>query len=56
MAALGVVKAFDKIEDFGPGLLAGSKVPAVDQFQLEGAPEGFHGGIVVAVAFGVASN
>src|SRR5271165_1473529 len=51
VAALAVVEGLDVIEDFVPGLGAGVKVPAVNHLQLEGAPEAFHGGVVVAIAF-----
>lgn len=51
MGAVAVVEGFDVIEDVGLGLAAGEEVTAVDQFQFEGAPEGFHEGVVVAVAF-----
>ena len=46
---LGIVKAFDEIEDFSPGLVVGKEVPTIDQFEFEGAPKGFHGGIVVTI-------
>ena len=49
MEALGIVKAFDVIEDFGAGLLVGGELPAIDQLPFEGAPEAFHGGVVVAI-------
>ena len=51
MQAAAVVKHFYKIKDGLAGLLSGLEVAAVDQFLFERAPEGFHGGIVVAVAF-----
>ena len=49
--ALAVVKRFDVIKDCLASLGSGFEVAAIDQFLFEGAPEGFHGGIVVAVAF-----
>ena len=51
MQALAVVKHFDEIKDGLASLGSGFEVAAVDQFLFERAPEGFHGGIVVAVAF-----
>ena len=51
MGALAVVKAFDVIEDFGARLVVADKVSAIDKVEFEGAPEAFHGGVVVAVAF-----
>lgn len=51
MGALAVIKGFDVIEDFGVCLGAGGEVAAVNEFQLESAPEAFHGGVVIAVAF-----
>jgi len=51
MESLAVVKDFDEIEDGLAGLRARLEVAAVDEFVFEGAPEGFHGGIVVTVAF-----
>ena len=51
MGALAVVKAFDVIEDFGAGLAVAGKVAAIDEVEFEGAPEAFHGGVVIAVAF-----
>ena len=50
MEALAVVEDFDEIEEFNLGLLAGVKGGAIDQFPFQGAPEAFHGGIVIAVA------
>src|ERR1035441_4345824 len=48
--ALAIVKDFDEIEDPGAGFRAGGKATAIDEFEFEGAPEAFHGGIVVTVA------
>ena len=50
MEALGVIKAFDVIEDGGAGSLVGGERPAIDEFPFEGAPEAFHVGIIVAIA------
>lgn len=50
MEALGVIKVFDVFVDGGAGVGQISEGAAVDQFGFEGAPEGFHGGVVVAVA------
>ena len=51
MGALAIVEAFDVIEDFAARLAVADKVAPINQFQFEGAPEAFHGGVVVAVAF-----
>jgi hypothetical protein len=50
MGALAVIECFDVIEDLGSSLGASVKTTAVNQFQFEGAPKAFHGGIVVTVA------
>ena len=50
MEAERVVKLFDVFIDGGTGVGQISEGAAVDQFGFEGAPEGFHGGVVVAVA------
>lgn len=47
-----VVKVFDVLVDGGAGVGEVAEGAAVDQFGFEGAPEGLHGGIVVAVAAG----
>ena len=51
MKALTIVKGLDKIKNGQPGLDSGGKGVSADQFVFEGAPEGFHGRVVVAVAF-----
>ena len=51
MGALAVIKDFDVIENFGAGLLVADKVSAIDEVEFERAPEAFHGGVVIAVAF-----
>ena len=51
VSALAIVKAFDEFKDVLAGLGAGGELAAVNQFEFEGAPEAFHGGVVVAVAF-----
>src|SRR6185369_14800023 len=48
MEAGAIIKGFDKIEEGQPGLGAGLEVTAIDEFLFEGAPEGFHGGVVIA--------
>ena len=48
--ALTIIEGFDVIEDGGPGVGMGGEIAAIDEFELEGAPEAFHGGIVIAVA------
>ena len=50
--ALGVIKVFDVLVNGGAGVGQVSEGGAVDQFGFEGAPEGLHGGVVVAVAAG----
>ena len=50
MKALGIIKTFDVIEDGSAGMVVSGKHPAIDQFPFEGAPEAFHGGVVVAIA------
>ncbi len=45
-----VIEAFDIVEDLGSRLAVGGEIASVDELQFEGAPEAFHGGIVVAVA------
>ena len=50
VAALAVVEDFDEVEDLGFGVGAAGEPGAVDQLQLEGAPEALHRGVVVAVA------
>src|SRR3989442_7437237 len=51
MSALAIVERFDVVEDLGSSAGATVKAAAIDQFQFEGGPEAFHGGIVIAVAF-----
>jgi hypothetical protein len=50
MTALAVVADFDEVEDHGPGLLVGFEPIAVDEFEIEVAPDNFHGGVIAAVA------
>ena len=50
MTALAVIEDFDVVEDFGSGLGSAGEIASVDQFQFEGAPEAFHGRVIVAVA------
>ena len=50
MKALGIVEAFDVIEDGGAGLVVRGERLAINQLPFEGAPEAFHGGVVVAIA------
>ena len=50
MGALAIVEGFDVIEDLAVSLGAGIKATAIDQFEFEGAPEAFHGGVIIAVA------
>jgi len=46
-----VIEGFDKIEDGLASLGASLEVVAIDQFLFEGAPERFHGGIVIGAGF-----
>ena len=48
---LAVVEDFNVLKDGLASLLPGGEALAVNQFHFEGAPERFHGGIVVTVAF-----
>src|SRR5437762_8710171 len=50
MSALAVIEGFDVIEDLHASLVAGFEATAIDQLQFEGAPEAFHGGVIIAVA------
>src|ERR1041385_4089498 len=52
MEADWVVKVFDVVADGDAGLGQIAEGAGVDEFGFEGAPEGFHGGIVIAVAAG----
>ena len=56
MKALGIIETFDVIEDGGLGLLVSGECPAMDQFPFDGAPEAFHGGVVVAIALAAHSG
>ena len=47
-----VIEGFDVIEDGRVGLGAGVEVLLVEPFGFEGAPEGFHGGVVITMALG----
>ena len=51
MPALAVIESFNKIKDGQAGFGPAGKGAPVDEFLFEGAPEAFHGGIIVAVAF-----
>jgi len=48
-----VVKDFDPVEDGSVGLGPRGEVPTMDQFAFQGAPEAFHGGVVVTVGAAV---
>ncbi len=48
--ALAIVAGLNVIKDGGLGLGVRGEVTSVDEFDFEGAPEAFHGGVVVAVA------
>jgi len=45
-----IIKGFDVVEDGQMSGTTGREVELVERFGFESAPEGFHGGIVVAVA------
>src|ERR1035438_10131789 len=45
-----VIEGFDEVEDGLARFAASLEGAPIDQFLFEGAPEGFHGGIVIAVA------
>src|SRR3954453_5659525 len=51
MEALAVIESFDKVEDRLARLGPSFEAAAVDQFLFERAPEGFHGGVVIAASF-----
>ena len=51
MEALAVIESFDEVEDCQASLGSGFKTAAINELQLERAPEGFHGGVVVAAGF-----
>ena len=51
MPPLAVVEDFNVLKDGLAGLLPGGEGVTVNEFHFEGAPEGFHRGIVVTVAF-----
>lgn len=51
MEALAVVEHLNEVKDRLAGFGASLEVAAVDEFLFEGASEGFHGGIIVAVGF-----
>lgn len=50
MDALAVVEYFDVVEDFGARLEVRGEGPPIDQLEFEGAPEAFHGVVVLAVS------
>ena len=49
---LSVIKDFDVFEDGRPGLSQVGEGFSMDQFGFQSAPEGFHVGVVVAMAVG----
>src|SRR5690242_5318748 len=51
MGALAIVECFDVSEDLALGPGAGAERTAIDQLELESAPEAFDGSLVVTVAF-----
>ena len=51
MEAAAVIESFDKIEDGPASLGPGFERGAIDKFQFEGAPEGFHGSVVITAGF-----
>lgn len=50
MDTLGVIEAFDVVEDFRACLALGGEGASVNELQFESAPEALHGGVVVAIA------
>jgi len=48
---VAVIKHLDEVEDGEAGLVSSLEGAPIDQFLFEGAPERFHGGVVVTVAF-----
>src|SRR5580693_8692537 len=50
VTAGAVIEALDVGEDRGASFGAGRKLATVDEFVFQGAPEGLHNGVVVAVA------
>src|SRR6187431_2850186 len=51
MDALAIVEGFNVVKDQEASFTASVELVAVNQFEFEGAPEAFHKGIVVTVAF-----
>src|SRR5436190_9139105 len=51
METTAVIKDFDEVENGLLSLGASLERAAIDEFLFEGAPEGFHGGIVIAAGF-----
>src|SRR5207248_11739975 len=51
MEAAAVVKGFDEVEDGLASFAASFEATPIDQFVFEGAPERFHGGVVIAAGF-----
>jgi hypothetical protein len=49
--APAIVKHFNEIEDGLARFVSGYEVAAVNEFLFEGAPERFHGGVVVAISW-----
>jgi len=47
---LSVIKGFNVIKDGGLGLGSAEEGLAIDQFELEGASEAFHRGIIIAIS------
>src|SRR4051812_6320063 len=50
MDALAIVECFDVIEDLCTSLSTVIKATAINQLEFEGAPEAFHGSIVITIA------
>ena len=46
-----IIERFDKVEDGLASFGASFEAAAIDQFLFEGAPEGFHGSVVIAAGF-----
>ena len=50
MDASAIIKRFDKIENSQASFGSGFEGAAINEFLFKGAPEGFHGGVVVTVS------
>jgi hypothetical protein len=51
MEALAVIESLDEVKDGLASLDPSLEAAPVDEFLFKGAPEGFHGGVVIAAGF-----